>query len=76
MNTWNTIVIATGEEPISDENSRTGISTRCIEIEGSPYNRDEKKASEMYKIVKQYFGTAGPKFIENLIMILLNFLKD
>lgn len=67
MNTWNTIVLATGEEPISDVNSRTGISTRCIEIEGSPYNRDEKKASEMYKIVNKYFGTAGPKFIENLI---------
>jgi len=67
MNTWNTIVLATGEEPISDENSRTGISTRCIEIEGSPYDRDEKKASEIYKIVKQYFGTAGPRFIENLI---------
>lgn len=67
MNTWNTIVLATGEEPISDENSRTGVSTRCIEIEGSPYNRDEKKASEMYKIVKHCFGTAGPRFIENLI---------
>ena len=67
MNTWSTIVLATGEEPISDENSRTGLSTRCVELEGSPYNRDEKKASEMYKIVKKYFGTAGPKFIENLI---------
>lgn len=67
INTWNTVVLATGEETISTENSRTGIQTRTLEIEGSPYDYDEQKASGMYYIIEQYYGTAGPFYINKLI---------
>lgn len=67
LNTWNTIVLATGEETISDENSRTGILTRTLEIEGSPFDNDEEKASSIYGIIKKQYGTAGRVFINKLI---------
>lgn len=67
INTWNTVVLSTGEETISTENSRTGVQTRTLEIEGSPYNYDEKKASKMYGIVGEFYGTAGPFYINKLI---------
>ena len=67
INTWKTIVLATGEETISNTNTTTGIQTRCLEIEGSPYDNDEKLAASMYEIVSKYYGTAGPFFLEKLI---------
>lgn len=69
MNTWNTIILATGEETISTTNSTTGVQTRCLEIEGSPYNYDERKASQMYNVISQQYGTAGPFFINKLIQV-------
>lgn len=67
INTWKTIVLATGEETISNTNTTTGVQTRCLEIEGSPYDNDEKLAASMYQIVSKYYGTAGPFFLEKLI---------
>jgi zinc finger CHC2-family protein len=64
INTWNTIILATGEETISNNNTTTGVQTRCLEIEGSPFDYDEKSASNIYEIVSNYYGTAGRKFIE------------
>ena len=55
-----------GEEPLARTSSTTGISTRCLEIEGSGFS-DENEASKMYKISNKYYGTAGRKFIEELI---------
>ena len=67
MNTWRTIILATGEETISTNNTTTGVQTRCLEIEGSPFDYDEKSASNIYEIVSNYYGTAGKKFIEAVI---------
>lgn len=67
MNFWNTIVLATGEETISSPNTNTGVQTRCLEIEGSPFDKDEKSASKMYHIIKDEYGTAGPFFINKVI---------
>ncbi len=64
INTWRTIILATGEETISTNNTTTGVQTRCLEIEGSPFDYDEKLASNIYEIVSNYYGTAGKKFIE------------
>lgn len=63
MNSWKTIILATGEETISTTNTTTGVQTRCLEIEGSPFDYDEKLASKMYEIVGNYYGTAGKEFI-------------
>lgn len=67
MNFWNTIVLATGEETISSTNTNTGVQTRCLEIEGSPFDRNEESASKMYHIIKDEYGTAGPYFINKVI---------
>ena len=67
MNTWRTIILATGEETISTNNTTTGVQTRCLEIEGSPFDYDEKSASNIYEIVSNCYGTAGKKFIEAVI---------
>lgn len=67
INTWKTVVLATGEETISNLNTTTGIQTRCLEIEGSPFDYDEKVASKMYDIITQNYGTAGKEYI-NLII--------
>ncbi len=67
ISTWKTVVLATGEETISTSKSTTGIQTRCLEIEGSPFNGDEAKASEMYSIISEQYGTAGPYYINKII---------
>lgn len=67
MNTWNTVILATGEETISNTNTTTGVQTRCLEVEGSPFDYDEKLASKMYEIVSRCYGTAGKEFINLLI---------
>lgn len=67
MNTWNTIVLATGEETISTSSSTTGIQSRCLEIDGSPFNYDEEKASKVYDIFSNCYGMAGKEFINILL---------
>ncbi|MBP3800650.1 MAG: hypothetical protein J6I85_01245 [Clostridia bacterium] len=67
MNSWKTIILATGEETISTTNTTTGVQTRCLEIEGSPFDYDEKSASKIYEIVGENYGTAGREFINTIL---------
>jgi uncharacterized protein (DUF927 family) len=60
------IVLSTGEEPLAQENSTTGISSRCLEIEGAPFS-SENEAKSIYKIIPNCYGHAGKIFISNLI---------
>lgn len=63
---WRTTVITTGEEPISSENSQTGISTRVIELYGKMFT-EEKTASNMHRFSVENCGYAGQKYIEYII---------
>lgn len=67
INTFNVLVLSTGEQPITTDDSTTGVSTRILELDGSPFNYDEELSSNMYEITKKYYGTAGRKYIEILI---------
>lgn len=60
------IVLSTGEEPLAQTQTTTGVSSRCIEVYGSAF-KDEKEASQMYKLTSKYYGTAGKFFIQKLI---------
>lgn len=60
-------VITSGEEPIKNENSNTGSSKRTIEVYAKGLFEDEKMSRDMHRICKKYYGTAGRKFIENII---------
>ena len=63
---WRTAVITTGEEPISSENSQTGISTRVIELYGKLFE-EEKTASYMHRFSVENCGHVGKKYIEHII---------
>jgi hypothetical protein len=67
LNTWRTVAIATGEEPLSTDTSQTGVSTRVLEIYGGPFD-DEREASLMHQLLTDHHGWAGPEFIRRLLM--------
>lgn len=66
LKTWRSIIIATGEEPIIDTNSQTGVATRMVEIVGAPFAKEEDAAA-MHRNSCINFGHAGPKFIEYVL---------
>lgn len=63
LNTWRTVALATGEEPLSTETTQTGVSTRVLEIYGGPFS-DERSASIMHQQAGNNCGWAGPEFIK------------
>lgn len=63
---WRTIVLTTGEEPLSSSSSAGGVKTRAVELYGLPI-RDESLAMRLHETTKEVYGTAGPVFIEKLI---------
>lgn len=67
LNTFNVLVLATGEQTITTEESTTGVATRILELEGSPFNYKEELSSKMYETTQKYYGAAGRKYIEILI---------
>lgn len=66
LQTWRTVALATGEEPLSTETSQTGVSTRVLEIYGGPFN-DEREASAMHQQSAMNCGWAGPAYIGMLL---------
>ena len=66
LNTWRTVVLASGEEPITTETSQTGVSTRVLELYGAPF-QDEKSASLMHQHAAENFGFAGEEFLRRVI---------
>jgi len=67
MTSWKTIVLTTGEEPLWDTTSQTGVATRVVELYGAPFN-GESEARRMHDIAPEIYGTAGPKFVERLTL--------
>ena len=65
---WRTVALSTGEEPLTVETSKGGVSTRALQIYGPPFE-DEQSASAMYGQVAENYGTAGPAFIKRLVKI-------
>ncbi|SET46294.1 Uncharcterized protein, DUF927 family [Natronincola peptidivorans] len=63
---WRSIVLTTGEEPLTTMGSQTGVHTRALEIHGSPFE-EEEGARNMHSIVTINYGVAGPFFIEKLM---------
>lgn len=57
---WRTIVLATGEEPIQSTNSHNGVTTRIIELYSPPFN-DEITAAKTHQFVEVHHGLAGER---------------
>lgn len=68
---WRTIALTTGEEPLSTDSSTQGIKTRALEIYGVPMD-DEKAAQKVHQGCAANFGTAGPAFVQRILMELKN----
>lgn len=68
---WHMAIITTGEEPISSENSQTGISSRTLELYGPLFDK-EKDAVEMHRFTTKNYGLAGRKYIKYIIEEILN----
>lgn len=66
LQTWRTVALATGEEPLSTETSQTGVSTRVLEIYGGPFD-DEREASAMHQQSAMNCGWAGIAYIGMLL---------
>ena len=75
MQTWRSIIIATGEEPIIESSSQTGVSTRMIEVVGAPFAR-EADAAAMHRNSCINFGHAGPRFIKFLLRMSAESIEE
>jgi len=62
IRSWRSLVMTTGEEPITEESSLTGIYSRTIEIYGEPFD-DEIEAASIHQLIKNNYGWAGMDFI-------------
>jgi len=72
---WHMAIITTGEEPITSENSQTGIASRTLELYG-PLFFAEKDAIEMHRFTTRNYGTAGRKYIKYIIENIINKESD
>ena len=68
MQTWRTVCLATGEEPIGQSTSMTGVNTRMIEVVGGPFD-NEGDASEMHQKAAQNCGWAGVEFVKHILSV-------
>jgi hypothetical protein len=65
---WLTVVLATGEEPISNARTQGGVNTRVLEIEGGPFE-DEESAANIHQQTSVNYGWAGPEFISRIMSL-------
>lgn len=65
--TWRSIGMASGEEPLSKENSIQGVKTRLLELNVYPVIDRDDFAKSLYALSEEHHGYAGPAFIERLI---------
>src|SRR5690606_40708877 len=64
--TWHTIVLTTGEEPLSSDSSPTGVKTRALEWYGEPFEGDEAEARSIYGLAAEHHGHAGTRLTPRL----------
>lgn len=72
---WRTVVLSTGEEPLSSDSSTGGIKTRVLELYGRPIP-DEDLAMRAHQETALYFGTAGPEFVRKILSNSMDFREE
>jgi uncharacterized protein (DUF927 family) len=63
---WKTIVLTTGEDPISTDSSTAGVKSRTLEVYGAPIP-DELAAQRIHRGIVYHYGTTGVAFIRRLM---------
>jgi putative DNA primase/helicase len=64
---WRTIMITNAESPIVKDNSKGGIITRIIEINGGPFVNNQEFASYLYSVMENNYGHAGRIFLSHIL---------
>lgn len=64
--TWSNCILTTGETPIVREGAGAGAVNRVIDLECPSGERVVQNGQEIVNIVKNNYGHAGKKFVENL----------
>lgn len=59
---WDNIIIASGEEPITNSSSKEGVKNRVIEIEEN--EKIIENGNEVVNLILNNYGFAGKEFIE------------
>jgi len=67
LNTWRTVVLTTGEGPLTNASSMDGLMTRTIELEGGPLADNKDLARQLYAVLPNCHGNAGLTFLQRLI---------
>jgi hypothetical protein len=69
--TWRTVMLTTGEDPITSFSQDGGIRARVIEFWNSPFGRANEITGQIVNAVnvgvRENFGHAGPQFVRFLI---------
>jgi uncharacterized protein (DUF927 family) len=63
LSTWHTVILSTGEEPLSSTTSNEGVFTRTIEINLKPFDNEEQ-ARACYEVIQSNYGWAGREWIK------------
>jgi len=64
---WRIIMITNAESPIVKDNSKGGIITRIIEINGGPFVNNQDFASYLYSVMEYHYGHAGRIFLSHIL---------
>ena len=75
FNRWRTVVLSTGEEPLSTDHSTGGIKTRVLELYGRPIP-NEDVAMRIHQETGLYFGIAGPEFVRKILSSGMDFQSE
>ena len=80
LNTWRTIVMTTGEGPLSSAASFDGFMSRMIELEGGPIVGDLELSKSLYAFLPSCCGYAGITFLTALMSSergeIINFYRE
>jgi len=68
---WRTILMSTGEEPITGETTKLGVHARTWAIFGQPWGRTDPEAAAMVfqleNLFTENYGIVGPLWVQRII---------
>lgn len=68
---WRTILMSTGEEPITGDSTKLGVFARTWAIFGQPWGRTSPEAAamvlEVESLISENYGVLGPIWIQRLM---------
>ena len=65
--TWRTVIISTGEGPLTTSRSKDGEVNRILEIEGGPYEGNIELSKWIYSATSECYGHVGAMFVKELL---------